>query len=82
MEQTSSIRFDDKIRAGLRAIAKEDQVSVSDVVREAMRRYLAVRQYETISARITKAAAKKGIITGEDAERAALAGIKRRRCRR
>lgn len=70
---------DDQLIKGLKLVAKTDRVSVSDVSREALRRYLAVRRLQAVAAKITKRAAAKGIVTGEDAERIALKGL--HRCR-
>lgn len=72
-------RGKDRIRSRFEKVTAKTTKSAA--AREAKRRYLAVRQLEAFSARMTAKLAKRGIITSKDAERVALAGIKRRKGR-
>lgn len=78
MANPSSLRLDDTLRKELQRVAKADHVSVSDITREALRRYLAARRFERMSEKFTRAAAAKGLVTEDDFDRAVVAGKKNR----
>lgn len=80
MPNPSSLRLDDTLRRELQRVAKADHVSVSDITREALRRYLAARRFEKMSEKFTRAAAAKGLVTEDDFDRAVVAGKKNRKC--
>jgi len=66
MKDTITIRLPKDLRDELRAVSKAEKTPVSDLVRESLRRYLAVMQFERLRALIVPRAAAKGLITDED----------------
>lgn len=79
MANPSSLRLDDNLRKELQRLAEIDHVSVSDITREALRRYLATRRFEELSEKFSRAAAAKGLVTEEDFERAVADSKKKRK---
>lgn len=67
---TLTIRLPKDLRAELEAISREDERPVSDIVRESLRRYVAVRQFRRLRGKVLPFAEAQGFLTDEDVFRA------------
>jgi Arc/MetJ-type ribon-helix-helix transcriptional regulator len=70
MRDTITIRLPKELRDELRAVSKAERKPVNDLVREALRRYLAVIQFHRLRGKIVPYARAKGLVTDEDVFRA------------
>lgn len=61
-----TIRLPAKERVRLRRLSEERGVPMSDLAREAMRRYLALQELVAIRRKLLPLAERKGILTDED----------------
>ena len=59
-------RISGPLNAQLRRFCRQQDMTVSDVVREALRRYLAIAQFQELRAQVVPAAQAQGIITDQD----------------
>ena len=66
MNDTLTIRLPTKDRIRLRRLSREKGVPMSDLAREAMRRYLALQEFAATRERTLPLAERKGILTDED----------------
>ncbi len=66
MRQTLTIRIQDELREELKKISKEESRPISDLVRESLRRYVAIRKFRGIRKKILPFAESQGILTDED----------------
>lgn len=66
MRHTVAISLPADMTARLDAVAEEDGTSRSEVVRDAVRRYLAQRQFEQVRASVLPFAEAAGFLTDED----------------
>lgn len=66
MASTLTVRLDDKLERELNAAAEARGQSRSELVREALRRYVAVRRFEDLRARAMPFAEAAGYLTDED----------------
>ena len=66
MKRPMTIRLPDDLRRMLDRISKEDRVPVSDVVRESIRRYVAVHRFRQLRKRVLPFAEAQGLLTDED----------------
>ena len=66
MRDTITIRLPKELRDELRAVSKAKKTPVNDLVREALRRYLAVIQFHRLCSKIAPYARAKGLVTDED----------------
>jgi predicted transcriptional regulator len=67
--KTIAFRVSKKLSKDLKQIAKEKGISLSDVVRESLARYVVVRRFRKAREHILPFAEKAGIVTDEDAFR-------------
>jgi len=63
---TLTIRLPDELRAELQRISQDENKPVSDVVRESLRRYVAVAQFRALRRRALPFAEAQGLLTDED----------------
>jgi len=63
---TLTIRVPDDLRADLQKISREQNKSVSDVVRESIRRYVAVEKFRALRRKVLPFAEAQGFLTDED----------------
>ena len=63
---TLTIRIDDKLDADLRELAARTGTSKSELVREALRRQLAIARFEGLRQRLAPFAEARGWLTDED----------------
>jgi predicted transcriptional regulator len=61
-----TIRIPEKLSKQLRKLCREQERSVSEVVRESLRRYLAVEEMDQIRRKLRPYAEAQGIFTDED----------------
>jgi len=66
MRETITISLPKSLRKTLDAAVKEDQLNRSDVIREALRRYFAVREFRRLRGVMVALAEKKGLYKDED----------------
>jgi predicted transcriptional regulator len=67
---TLTIRIPDELRADLQEISARQKVPVSDLVRESIRRYVAIEQFRSLRRRTLPFAEAQGLLTDEDVFRA------------
>ena len=63
---TLTIRIPDKLRADLRMISQQQNKPVSDVVRESVRRYVAIEKFRALRKKTLPFAEAQGYMTDED----------------
>jgi len=63
---TLTIRLPDDLRADLQKISREQNKPVSDVVRESIRRYVAVERFRALRRKVLPFAEVQGFLTDED----------------
>ena len=63
---TLTIRIPDKLKADLRKISREQNKPVSDVVRDSVRRYVAIEKFRALRKKVLPFAEAQGFITDED----------------
>ena len=63
---TLTIRLPDALRADLQAISREQNKAVSDVVRESIRRYVAIEKFRALRKKVLPLAEAQGLVTDED----------------
>jgi len=63
---TLTIRIPDELRDDLQKISQQQQKPVSDVVRESIRRYVAVEKFRAVRKKVLPFAEAQGFLTDED----------------
>ena len=63
---TLTIRLPDDLRADLKKISREQNKPVSDVVRESIRRYVAVESFRALRKKVLPFAEAQGFLTDEE----------------
>jgi predicted transcriptional regulator len=67
---TLTIRIPDELRSELEEISCRRSMPVSDLVRESIRRYVAIERFRTLRKRTLPFAEAQGLLTDEDVFRA------------
>ena len=67
---TLTIRIPDDLRSNLQEISRQRSVPVSDLVRESIRRYVAIERFRSLRKRTLPLAEAQGLLTDEDVFRA------------
>ena len=67
---TLTVRVPDELRADLQEISSRRSVPVSDLVRESIRRYVAIERFRALRKRTLPFAEAQGLLTDEDVFRA------------
>jgi len=67
---TLTIRIPDELRSDLQEISARRSVPVSDLVRESIRRFVAIERFRTLRNRVLPFAEAQGLLTDEDVFRA------------
>ena len=67
---TLTIRIPDELRSELQEISSRRSVPMSDLVRESIRRYVAVERFRALRKRTLPFAEAQGLLTDEDVFRA------------
>ena len=63
---TLTIRLPDDLRADLKKISREQNKPFSDVVRESIRRYVAMESFRALRRKVLPFAEAQGFLTDED----------------
>ena len=63
---TLTIRIPDKLKTDLRMISQQQNKPVSDVVRESVRRYVAIEKFRALRKKTLPFAEAQGYMTDED----------------
>lgn len=63
---TLTIRLPDDLRNELDIISRDENKAVSDIVRESLRRYVAVERFRALRRKILPFAEAQGLLTDED----------------
>ena len=66
MDKTLNIRIPRDIRAELSALSKEEKKPLSDLVRESLREFLAIRRFRRLRRKVLPFAEAQGLLTDED----------------
>lgn len=66
MNQAITIRIPEEIRKELREISKIEQKPVSDLVRESLRKFIAIHRFRKLRNMTLPFAESQGILTDED----------------
>ena len=67
---TLTIRLPEALKAELDEISRAEKRAVSDIVRESLRRYIAVERFRSVRKKILPFAEAQGLLTDEDVFRA------------
>jgi predicted transcriptional regulator len=67
---TLTVRIPEELRADLQEISSRQSVPVSDLVRESLRRYVAIERFRSLRKRTLPFAEAQGLLTDEDVFRA------------
>lgn len=62
---TLTVRIPDRLRSDLRRISRQQKKPVSDVVRDSMRRYVAIEKFRALRKKVLPFAEAQGFITDE-----------------
>jgi len=63
---TLTIRIPDELKADLQRISQQQKKPISDVVRESLRRYVAVERFRAVRKKVLPFAEAQGFLTDED----------------
>lgn len=63
---TLTIRLPDDLRADLKRLSREQSKPISDIVRESIRRYVAVERFRALRRKVLPFAEAQGFLTDED----------------
>lgn len=63
---TLTIRIPDQLRKSLEAVSKAEEIPVSDVVRDSIRRYVALRRFRSLRRKVLPFAEAEGLLTDDD----------------
>jgi predicted transcriptional regulator len=63
---TLTIRLPEDLKAELQRISENEDKPVSDIVRESLRRYIAVTKFRALRRRVLPFAEAQGLMTDED----------------
>lgn len=66
MNQTITVRIPDDMRKELEELSKSEHKPVSDVIRESLRKYIAIYKFRKIRNIVLPFAEARGILTDED----------------
>ncbi len=66
MNQTLTIRIPDELKKELEEISKIEQRPISDLVRDSLRRYVAIQRFRQLRNMVLPFAESQGILTDED----------------
>lgn len=63
---TLTIRLPESLKSDLDDISREENEAISDIVRESLRRYVAVKRFRSVRKRVLPVAESQGLFTDED----------------
>ena len=63
---TLTVRIPEKLRAELKRIGRQQNKPVSDLVRDSIRRYVAIEKFRSLRKKVLPFAEAQGLVTDED----------------
>jgi len=66
MNRPITVRLPDDLRALLDNISKTENIAVSDVVRESIRKYVSIYRFRTLRNKVLPFAEAEGLLTDDD----------------
>lgn len=66
MRDTITIRLPEKLQRDLEKVVKAERLSKSDVIRDALERYLALKRFQQLRKKVLPFAEAEGLITDDD----------------
>ena len=72
---TLTIRLPDDLRSELDRISRDENKAVSDIVRESLRRYVAVERFRAVRRKVLPFAEAQGLLTDDDVFKARSGGV-------
>lgn len=66
MGKSLTVRIPDSLEKQLEIISRKERISVSDLVRISLRRFLSVRRFRQLRTQILPFAEEQGLLTDED----------------
>jgi len=63
---TLTIRLPEQLRTDLKKLSRQEHKAVSDIVRDSLRRHVAVQQFRSLRRKILPFAEAQGLVTDED----------------
>lgn len=66
MKDTITIRLPEKLQKELEKVVKEEKTSKSEIIRDAVSRYLAVKRFQQLRKKALPFAEAQGLLTDED----------------
>lgn len=66
MNPTMTIRIPKELRVELMRVSKTEKIPLSDLVRESIRKYLAIRQFRRLRGKTLPFAESQGLLTDDD----------------
>ncbi len=70
MTTSITVRVPEDLQAQLQTLSREERISMSDLVRESLRRYVATHRFRQLRAQVLPFAEAQGLLTDEDVFRA------------
>lgn len=66
MKGTITIRLPEKLERELEMVVKAEKISKSDIIRDAVERYLAMKRFRQLRKKVLPFAETQGLLTDED----------------
>ncbi|MBI3755417.1 MAG: ribbon-helix-helix protein, CopG family [Deltaproteobacteria bacterium] len=66
MTETITIRLPEKLQQELETVVKREKTSKSEIIRDAVSRYLAVKRFKQLRKQVLPFAEAEGLLTDED----------------
>ncbi len=66
MKQSITVQLPDELHHELEALSQAEQTPLNDIVRESLRRYVAIRNFRRLRDKILPFAEAQGLLTDED----------------
>lgn len=66
MPDTITVRLPKKLRQNLESLSRDEDIPVSDLVRDSLRRYIALRRFQKLRKQVLPFAEAQGLLTDED----------------
>ena len=66
MKRPITVRLPDELREALQDISTEENIPVSDIVRESIRKYISIHRFRRLRNRVLPFAEAQGLLTDDD----------------
>jgi predicted transcriptional regulator len=66
MQKTLTIRLPEDVRKNLQELSKSQHVPVSELVRESIKKYIAIQQFRRVRSKVLPFAETQGLLTDDD----------------